>query len=363
MHSAVADLVDNAIDAGARHVSIQYDPTAAGTLTIQDDGQGLTEAGLIQAMQIGTRHGTARAAGDLGRFGTGLKAAALYLSRGGRFHVSSAATPGEGAAVRLDTARMQETGRWLISVEAAPHLPTGTTLLIDRPMIATDSETASAALQALAAHLRCVFSTHMVRGLTLSVQGRTLEPWRLCDADLPEMVTLSQRRLGGGRVLITPFILPTHTDDPMIEGPQGRRAHAGFHVHRAGRAITLGGWLGLGVGKQHRKASDRVRLLVEIDPGLDQIWRINLSKSACTVPDALRPTLRKLLDDVLERAGKQRSPRRRAPSRTPSPDDLWVAGNMIRRDHPLVQQVRDHSGAPDALEQLLVRLEQEGRHG
>jgi len=364
VHSAVADLIDNAVGAGARRVSVRLDIAGQGTLTVQDDGRGMDERALIQAMQIGALHGEARAPGDLGRFGTGLKAASLYLSQCGRFTVSSAVPGQVGTTATLDTTRMAVTGRWLIALESGVDVPTGTTVGIDAPLLALRPEQASAALRQLSDHLRCTFAAHIASGLDLSVQGHPLAPWPLCSPGLPGMVSLSRRGLSDRRVRVTPLILPTHTDDPAIEGPLGRRDHAGFHVHRAGRALTLGGWLGLGAGRQHRAASDRVRLLVEITPELDQGWRVNLSKSGCAIPERLRPELRRLLDEVLERAGRQRGSAltRRAPEPAPGQDGLWAGNGTIRRDHRMVQQVMAQSRAPEGVEQLLVRLEEERRH-
>lgn len=359
--SAIADLIDNAITAGARQISLQLDPGGTGTLTIQDDGQGMDEATLLQAMQVGSRHGQTRAAGDLGRFGTGMKAATLYLSRTGRFTVSSVRSGAPGTLVTLDMAHMAQTGRWVISVQSTAECRVGTRVQIDAPLLVSSPELASADLQRIAAHLRCTFATHLQNGLQIHLQGTALRPWFLCSPDLPEISSLSRMRLDGGRVRVTPFILPTHTDDPVLEGPLGRREHAGCHVHRAGRAITLGGWLGLGSGRQHRSASDRVRLLIEIDPELDQDWRINLSKSGCTVPTWLRPSLRRVLGDTMERAGRQRGPRRGSRANAES-SGLWTVNRTIWRDHPLVQQVLARSHDPQVVELLLSHLEEERRN-
>ncbi|MFI9800753.1 ATP-binding protein [Streptomyces sp. NPDC052302] len=74
---AVADLIDNSIDAGATKVVVHFlrDAKQILTLLIIDNGRGMDEAGLIDAMTVGRR----RAYGEnaLGMYGTGLKAASL----------------------------------------------------------------------------------------------------------------------------------------------------------------------------------------------------------------------------------------------------------------------------------------------
>src|SRR5262249_19703988 len=78
--SAVADLVDNSIDAGACNVAISVCRKGAHSfITIADDGSGMTERELDEAMRYGSRR--AYRAADLGKFGLGLKTASLSQCR------------------------------------------------------------------------------------------------------------------------------------------------------------------------------------------------------------------------------------------------------------------------------------------
>ncbi|MFF8376966.1 ATP-binding protein [Streptomyces sp. NPDC015661] len=74
---AVADLVDNSIDAGAKDVVIHFlrDGDQLVSLLVVDDGRGMTEEELDVAMTVGGRRDYAPDA--LGMFGTGLKSASL----------------------------------------------------------------------------------------------------------------------------------------------------------------------------------------------------------------------------------------------------------------------------------------------
>lgn len=77
LESAIADLVDNSIDAGATRVSIRL-LTHDDRLTqveVLDNGKGMDAASANAAMTIG--HQRAYAEGDLGHFGMGLKAASF----------------------------------------------------------------------------------------------------------------------------------------------------------------------------------------------------------------------------------------------------------------------------------------------
>ncbi|MFE5481932.1 ATP-binding protein [Streptomyces sp. NPDC056527] len=75
--AAVADLVDNSIDAGAKDVVIHFlrDGDSLVSLLIVDDGKGMDEEELDVAMTVGGRRDYGSQA--LGMFGTGLKSASL----------------------------------------------------------------------------------------------------------------------------------------------------------------------------------------------------------------------------------------------------------------------------------------------
>lgn len=74
---AIADLVDNSIDAGAKDVVIHFlrEDEQLISLLVIDDGEGMTDEGLDVAMTVGGRQSYRAEA--LGMFGTGLKSASL----------------------------------------------------------------------------------------------------------------------------------------------------------------------------------------------------------------------------------------------------------------------------------------------
>src|SRR6188508_267509 len=80
--SALADIIDNSIAAGARGIAIEFRVDPTPYLAVIDDGCGMTEAELEAAMRHGgIGPGVTRAHGDLGRFGLGLKTASLSQCR------------------------------------------------------------------------------------------------------------------------------------------------------------------------------------------------------------------------------------------------------------------------------------------
>lgn len=80
-YEAIADIVDNSIDAEAPTISIKVQQRSGQpVITISDDGEGMSETTLDQAMRLGSL--TARDLNsDLGKFGMGLVTASLSLAR------------------------------------------------------------------------------------------------------------------------------------------------------------------------------------------------------------------------------------------------------------------------------------------
>lgn len=83
LETAIADLIDNSISASADSIDIICDVSGEHpVVAILDNGRGMTETELLDAM----RHGTGnprqyRSPQDLGRFGLGLKTASFSQCR------------------------------------------------------------------------------------------------------------------------------------------------------------------------------------------------------------------------------------------------------------------------------------------
>lgn len=83
LETALADIIDNSITANSSSISVRFawnngDPWIA----IIDDGDGMSNDELINAMRFGSRNPVEkRAKNDLGRFGLGMKTASISQCR------------------------------------------------------------------------------------------------------------------------------------------------------------------------------------------------------------------------------------------------------------------------------------------
>lgn len=333
--AAVADLVDNSIDADARNVEITIAADGGDSwVRIADDGAGMTPRQLDEAM----RYGSARRYDkeDLGAFGLGLKTASLSQCR--RLTVATRRSPRSRIEIRRwDLDRIARRDAWelqrLTPSACAEHLTAplaggaGTVVLwerLDRILEYTrpDGQVAMRRLDTMTdevtQHLAMVFhrflSGELRRGrprIAITVNGMWLEAWDPFARDEPMTRELPRQWLPlkhdgrMHRVSVRPFILPNQiqfsSQDAHIRasGPRRWNRQQGLYIYRRDRMIQSGGWSRLRTTDEHSKLA---RMAVNIPPSADGAFRTNVSKMSVSLPSELRPPLRTLASGVVVQA-------------------------------------------------------------
>lgn len=375
--TALADIIDNSISAGARSVALQFAWNAERSfVSILDDGSGMDDGELESAMRLGDKSPLdARDAGDLGRFGLGLKTASfsqcrrltVASSRGGRFgclrwdlDVLAASTdngwhllegPHAGSEHLLDL--LFEAGRGTIVVWE----------MLDRIVTAGSMEQNFLDLMdEVERHLAMVFHRFLAEpaSLKITINGRPVQSWdpflRGHSATWSSPV---QRLLGG--VEVQCHVLPhkdhlTAQQEVSAAGPHGWTAQQGFYIYRNRRLLLAASWLGLGQGRAWTKeeAHRLARIRLDIPNSADADWKIDIRKSTASPPVGLRPPLTRLADEARARARRVFAHRGQPVSISPGREvvQAWRADHLasgiryrIDRDHPAVRAVLDDAGA------------------
>ena len=117
LQTAVADIIDNSITAGARNIEF-FESTHSETpeIGILDDGSGMSEDELLEAMRFGTKSPIeGRSEQDLGRFGLGLKTATFSQCR---CLVVITKKDGIVSCATLDLDVISENDKWLVDFDA-----------------------------------------------------------------------------------------------------------------------------------------------------------------------------------------------------------------------------------------------------
>jgi len=114
LKTAISDLIDNSITAGAENIWVDfYWNGLSSFIRITDDGTGMSEQRLIEAMRPGSRNPLEkRDLKDLGRFGLGLKTASFSQCR--RLTVASKVKDSKTAIRRWDLDYVAKIDKWYL---------------------------------------------------------------------------------------------------------------------------------------------------------------------------------------------------------------------------------------------------------
>lgn len=373
LETAIADLIDNSISAGARTVRIIFDgfETHSPCLALLDDGSGMTEAEALEAMRPGsTNPRRKRAAEDLGRFGLGLKTASFSQCRSLTLISRKNSIT---FAVRWDLDLISERNQWVAQVltpdeiEALPLVEQlgsrGTCVLwqkldrlLEHQQHAADRNNVYKRLDQVEQHLALIFHRYLSgeykkRKIAILINGHSIDPFDpFCTSHkatqmLPEEIV----RLDGEEIHIQPFILPHHSKLPKADYDYYRSrsdfiSNQGAYVYRNGRLMAWGDWFRL-VAKTEATKLARVR--IDFSNALDEHWTIDIKKSRAHPPQQVREKLSHIINRIAEQSRRIHTGRgERLFAQQEQP--LWLRypdrkGTRygINREHPLLKALTD----------------------
>ncbi|MHA3793032.1 ATP-binding protein [Sphingomonas sp. YL-JM2C] len=317
--TALADVIDNSITAGARNIDILSEANEADpALAVLDDGRGMDLDELIEAMRPGSRNPLAeRATHDLGRFGLGLKSASFSQCK--RLTVVSRKN-GVTVGATWDLDDVALTNRWEIqlhddvtTVPWADRIGEHGTLVLWRSLdrlsggITQDlrkrAEHINRAVAGAERHIRLVFHRFMTEdrpALAIRLNGRKLAPLDPFGTRFPshQADRVDQLELKDGTIEFQCFTLPHHKAITREEwedlgGPEGHLRSQGFYVYRGRRLIIAGSWLGLA---RQTELTKLCRIRVDIPNTMDADWKIDVKKASAQLPPAVRERMRLLVE-------------------------------------------------------------------
>ncbi|MEI7847355.1 MAG: ATP-binding protein [Chloroflexota bacterium] len=386
--AAIADIIDNSISACANIVEIDFFPKGNPFIAILDNGDGMLQEDLIEAMQYGSRNpNEERESTDLGRYGLGMKTASLSQCR--RLTVISKVN-GSVSGCQWDLDHIRETNDWslqildpddmqpLPSFEKLNSVEQGTLVLwqnLDKFRTGyADIDTAfREKIGAVKEHLALVFHRYLygessLKKLTIKFNSVPLKPKdpfltkksiQLMDT---EVIRVMERE-----IQIRPYILPhisKLTNDELEElgGKEGLRRQQGFYVYRNKRLLIWGTWFRL---MRQGDLSKMARVMVDIPNSLDELWTLDIKKSTAIPPEEVRKNLSTIIEKIAEGSKRQITHR----AKREVGDDgihLWNRGKLrsggiqyaINRDYPTISDlVYTHPDIHKCLELILKQIE------
>jgi Histidine kinase-, DNA gyrase B-, and HSP90-like ATPase len=344
-NAAIADVVDNSItpSVASKNVSISLNIDSKDRIIcrIQDDGAGMNEAQLEEAMRIGSDAKYEN--NDLGKFGMGMKAASL--SQCDTITVISKKKGSYLAGYRWDINHVRNKGWILLKLDEseirnlltknllAPSAQ-GTIVFWDN-LTWINNEYLSCPDKNLGQNLffRIVENLKLYLGmiyhrfldgslpsnqdLTIWINNEKIKPWDPFCGGEPntQRVSLSKNisefTIPGTDVpvVIDAYLMPTKegfsTEDAWkkAKGLLSWNDSQGYYIYRENRIIRFGGWHGTKAKDEHDKLA---RISVDIDSELDALFRITVNKTKIEFPEPLFLHLKNHVNSLVVRKAKEK---------------------------------------------------------
>lgn len=346
METAIADILDNSLSAGASSIAITYSVEVDEPyLAILDDGDGMSPDGARDAMRLaGVGATTVRAETDLGRFGLGLKTASLsqcrrltLLTR--RHDVTTClvwdldhiAGTNEWALLVLS----EEEARAVPRYDAFDRLSHGTLVVwthFDRVVAQTEDLSTEFDAQMLHArdHLALIFHQYLngdypFPKVSISINGTAVEGFDpfLANARGTQVSPEEPIEVEGTSISVRSYTLPylnrmTPKQRALAQIPGSLRDSQGFYIYRGGRLVIWGTWFRLLPKSEGGKLA---RVKVDIPNSLDHLWSLDIKKSTAVPPVEVRDQLRRLATTLA----------------APSENAVTYRGRKVKTSDPVVR--------------------------
>lgn len=304
--TALADLVDNSISANAECIKVFALPSE-NTLVILDDGNGMTDDMLLEAMRLGTQKEN-RSKNDLGRFGLGLKTASFSQCKKLTVFSKNDNTI-SGYTWDLDV--ISEKNDWLLQKSYPEDFQAKLNLL--SPSIYEEFSSSKHAsliiwekidrylpeefdeeLKKARKHLSLTFHRYlgfpgfngqMIRIFFNNTKIDPFDPFTSKDKNVSragQQAQTDEHKLSNGTsISVTPYILPplnklSSAEYKELATSEGFTRSQGFYLYRQGRLLIYGTWFGLSCIKD---SSNLVRIRIDVDVYQDKEWKIDVKKS------------------------------------------------------------------------------------
>lgn len=388
IEAAIADIIDNSIAANAKTVNINFFPMGEAYITILDDGFGMTEKELVNAMKYGSQDPLQkRDEIDLGRYGLGMKTASLSQCR-----ILTVISKKNGcvSAAQWNLDHIKSAGTWSLilldenDIADYPHVDKllsqdhGTIIIwqdLDKFAVGEKdiAEAFRKKMDLIREHLSLVFHRYLsgepgIQKLDIRMNEKSIP------AHDPFLVKKSTQLMDeevivvrGEKVTVKPYILPhvsklSKAELKALGGKDGLRKQQGFYVYRNKRLLVWGTWFRL---MRQGDLSKLARVQVDIPNSLDDLWTLDIKKSTATPPEEIKQNLSIIIGKISE--GSKRTWTYRGRKET-SDNVIHMWNRMVTRngsvyyeinpDYPIVQDL--YSVYPELRERFDILLQQIG---
>lgn len=316
--TALADIIDNSIGNHADRVDVNFRNGKDAFVAIIDNGDGMTEEFLIEAMRYGSANVLKeRAEDDLGRFGLGMKMASMSQAK--RLTVYSKKN-GKAAGARWDLDYIYETQEWALQILDDElnynewldliNGDSGTVVLwenldnISETQLTFDSEF-DETVERSSKHMALVFHRFFENPKSktyfeLYFNGRKIEPIDPFMKNSPTTQKLEQDVLfiNEAKITVQPYVLPyisklSAKERDEISKLSDLHLNQGLYIYRNKRLIVWGKWFRVATEHELKRLT---RVQIDLPNNIDDSWKIDVKKSSASIPSGLRDRIRQIVN-------------------------------------------------------------------
>lgn len=388
VETAIADIIDNSISAGATSIEIDYSmDVETPFLSILDDGCGMSPEGAREAMRLaGVGASSVREDHDLGRFGLGLKTASLsqcrrltVLTKDSRsitglvWDLDHITRTNDWSLIVLDEMEMSK----VIGFHQLQSRRSGTLIVwnvFDRIEAQTQdvSREFDTEMTRTRDHLALIFhqylnGDHPYRRVQMTLNSNRIEGFDpfLSSSKKTQVSPIEEIAVVNTSITVQSYTLPylnqmSENQRRLAQIPGQMRDSQGFYIYRGGRLVIWGTWFRLLPKSEGGKLA---RVKVEIPNSLDHLWSLDIKKSSAIPPVVVRDQLRRLADTLAEPSKRVVDYRGRKVKDDEAIVRIWdvivdrdTFRYQINRDHPVLKQL-ERSVDPSELQSLERALE------
>lgn len=336
-NTALADIIDNSIAAEATRIdiSVNLNPKGEVTVYIADNGTGMDDAGLKNAMRYGSKERPDPS--SLGKFGLGLKTGSTAFCRCLSV-ISRGPNDDTVRKVQWDLDYIAKTNGWNLRqlspsddeieiLDATALEGTGTLVVwekIDRLLKAYKSKGSQKnalkrTIDDLAFHISMVYQRFLdpndkrARDISITLNGTTIDAWDpFClseeDTDIlaDEVVDVELPDGKESSFTVRAYLLPNSKNFSTSKARD--EAHIsndmqGFYIYRENRLIHFGDWLGMYTREPH---GSLLRVEFSFDYTLDDVFNVDIKKSRILLNEEIFDYLKNQILPAPRRAADER---------------------------------------------------------
>ena len=328
--SALGELIDNSVDAGSRNITVQfYDNEKYRNIMVVDDGRGISEPNIKHALTLAKSMKVGM--DQLGRFGMGMKTAALSLTTNFELFTKSVTDGIFYASYNIN--KMKQENKFIAEIRPATAAESdffktkikslsGTIVILkncDRINYKTNEDFSDKAIRYIGQVYRRQISRRgvqfeVITNNTPPVKVPMIDPLMrddsrvvyLANCDIHEINYTQNQIIKKTNIEVSATLLPEGINNEQLY-LKLNQANQGIYILREGREIANAKKYNT-IWKESHNSKNRLRIEVVVNTDLDNELRIDFNKGQGNPTVEFKEQLQKIIEPIMQKYMKLTQP-------------------------------------------------------